>query len=67
MPESMFITFAPTGSSDGTWEINKLGEWINVGDVVTGGDQHMHSVYSGLSKFKISGILGNLIALQAFE
>ena len=47
MPESMFVTFAPVGSSDAAWEVNKLGEWVNIDNIISGGDQHMHSVYSG--------------------
>ena len=54
MPESMFITFAPVGSADATWEVNKLGEWIDIDDVITGGDQHMHSVYTGMCMFMSS-------------
>jgi len=46
LPESFFVAFTPEG--DGTWEMQKLGQWQKTErDVVAGGSKHLHGVSIG--------------------
>eukprot|EP01012_Entosiphon_sulcatum_P032079 TRINITY_DN40828_c0_g1_i1.p1 TRINITY_DN40828_c0_g1~~TRINITY_DN40828_c0_g1_i1.p1 ORF type:complete len:800 (-),score=122.49 TRINITY_DN40828_c0_g1_i1:16-2391(-) len=47
LPEAMFLTFNPL-AQQGTWQMDKLGEWLEVNNVVGGGEPHHHGVLSGV-------------------
>lgn len=42
LPEATYFTFRPTGSSNGTWQHNVLGEWSSPLDVADGGSRGLH-------------------------
>ena len=49
MPEAMWLTFAPIADDQQGWTVEKVGEPINVMDVVRGGGRAMHAVTRKLS------------------
>lgn len=53
MPEAMFLTFNPIGSATATWEMDKLGEWIQPSEVILGGSPHLHGIDSGSFVFDV--------------
>lgn len=54
LPEAMFVTFNPADVGGGF--LDKLGELVNVTDVVDGGAMKIHFVASGF-QFKVSAIV----------
>ena len=53
MPESMFLVFNPI-DVNGSWAMDKLGEWVDPHNVILGGSQHMHAIQSGISSSQLS-------------
>ena len=46
LPEAMFVRFNPAMGANATYEVNKLGSWVDSRDVVSGGSKHLHGVVS---------------------
>eukprot|EP01043_Picozoa_sp_COSAG02_P060900 COSAG02_NODE_8059_length_2728_cov_2.497528_2_plen_345_part_00 len=47
LPEAMFVQILPPQASSAgtTWEVNKLGTWVDIQrDVVKGGTKHLHGI-----------------------
>jgi len=75
LPETMFVSFTPMDSSpdggDGTWEMQKLGQWQKCqNDVVAGGSKHLHGVSIGSGvRYNVSNPAGGsrTLNLEAFD
>jgi hypothetical protein len=50
LPESLHLQFlpAPSYTETGKWSVDKLGSWLNVSDVVSGGCKHLHANMEGI-------------------
>eukprot|EP00823_Brevimastigomonas_motovehiculus_P008810 TRINITY_DN824_c0_g1_i2.p1 TRINITY_DN824_c0_g1~~TRINITY_DN824_c0_g1_i2.p1 ORF type:complete len:655 (+),score=144.20 TRINITY_DN824_c0_g1_i2:280-2244(+) len=46
IPEALWMQFMPAPS--GAWEMNKLSQWLEVGNVITNGSFHLHAVQDGV-------------------
>jgi hypothetical protein len=44
MPEAMWLTFAPANADPKNWRLEKVDQWINPLDVVSGGGRSMHAI-----------------------
>jgi hypothetical protein len=48
LPEALWFSFAPKTSRSGSWEMDKLGEWVSPLDVIRNGNRKLHAVDSGV-------------------
>jgi len=48
LAEGLFVSFIPPFSKDTQHNINKIGEWIDVNEVVLNGSNHIHAVQQGV-------------------
>ena len=66
LPEAMFVRFNPVVSANASYEVNKLGSWIDTKDVVTGGSKHLHGVVSQGPVLRV-GDAGRTMAVESFD
>lgn len=48
LPEASWFSFLPDVSRPGDWQMDKLGQWISPGEVISDGNRHLHAVNSGV-------------------
>jgi hypothetical protein len=48
LPEAMWLTFQPDAPKPQNWLLSKVEAQVSPGDVVSGGNRHMHALSSGL-------------------
>jgi hypothetical protein len=48
MPEAMWLTFAPADADPKTWRLEKVDQWVDPLDVVSGGGRSMHAITEGI-------------------
>ena len=65
--ESILVQFlpAPTGAATGDWSVDKLGEWLNISDVVEGGAKHLHGNMEGGIRVDMAGHRMSIAAQDA--
>ena len=65
--ESILVQFlpAPTGAATGDWSVDKLGEWLNISDVVDGGAKHLHGNMEGGIRVDMAGHRMSIAAQDA--
>ena len=49
LPEALWLTFQPYGTTTQGWALDKLGQSVSPTDIVPGGNRHMHAVSTGLT------------------
>lgn len=47
LPEALWLTLQPIGSSRGAWALEKMGDWIDPGEVLRHGARQLHAVGRG--------------------
>lgn len=67
LPEALFFRFVPpllppSTSFGSAWRMNKLGEWVDPSDVVTGGSKHLHAIVTASEGLMFGGGRMNLTA-----
>ena len=66
LPEAMFVRFNPVVAANASYEVNKLGSWIDTKDVVNGGSKHLHGVLSQGPVLRASDA-GRVMAVESFD
>ncbi len=69
LPEALWLTFNPITQHNENWLLSKVEGLVRPGDVVSGGNRHMHALSSGISyqddhgKFEIETLDAALVVL----
>lgn len=58
------FTVQPQGSKTANWEADKLGQWVDLLDVVDGGSKHIHGVTSG---FRMRSTQGHTLVVGCVD